>query len=334
MMISCSENEKAKEIKLLPFENICSLDENISYLSNINSFSFIDQSHFVVSTSNPSNIFIYNTDGQQIREINSIGRGAFEFIDPAIVKAYKGNIYVWCGTTLKLLIFDMLGNPIKEYSNFKRAISNFCIYKNYICFYMSGGYKDKLIEIYDLTENRFVKGFITPTNEHITLSMMSCSGGMTMSGPNAMFMNASQLVINTINLDSFDQSSKEIKDNVFITHNLDKDAVNLINSDREKAFKYIYNNSLVTGIFSVSDNIILKTEIGKYSVEKHRMDTSERYDKFYVLDKKLNLKYTLTSKLSNNRCLYSSNGKNLYTIKLINSGEDFHYVLSKLDYTQ
>ncbi|WP_139279669.1 6-bladed beta-propeller [Tangfeifania diversioriginum] len=316
----------------MPKENICSLDENISYLSNINSFSFIDRSHFVVSTSNPSSVIVYNTDGQQIRKIDYVGKGAFEFINPAIVKSYENNIYVWCSTTLRLLIFDMFGNPIKEFSNFKRAISNFCVYKNYICFYMSGGYKEKLIEVYDLTENRYLKSFVTPTDEHIILSMMSCSGGITMSGSNVIFMNASQLVVNSVDLYSFSQYSKEIKDKEFSTQTLGKDAIELINSNRKKAFNYIYDNSLVTGIFSVSDDIILKTEIGKYDLNRNNMDVSERYDKFYVLDKKLNLKYTLKTKLSNNRCLYSSNENNLYSIKLINSGEDFHYVLSKLNY--
>jgi hypothetical protein len=106
-------------------KRICALDENIDVVGAISSCSFLDENRFVVSTVNPSSLFICGLDGKQTKEIAKVGPGPFDCISPSIVRVHDGKIYVWCQQQLKLLVYDTEGNGIGKYSFFNQAINNF-----------------------------------------------------------------------------------------------------------------------------------------------------------------------------------------------------------------
>ncbi len=324
LLLSCSsKNNTDKSISYktgrstIPSDSICKLNENISLLGNIVSFDFINKTHFVVSTSNPSNVFIYDIKGVQVNQINRVGRGPFEYIDPNIVRTYDDKIYVWCAGKLKLIVYDIEGNQLKEYSNFKRAIKNFEIFRNHIYFYISGSFSKSIIEMYDINTNEFIHSWGTFSNEDELLNMSNHSGGLSLHNSNILFASSSKLSVNKIETDNYISNLNTIEDKEFKVKTIEVEATSLINSNREEAIDYTLKNSLVTGLYSTEHNIVLTTEMGEYTTDGLEIkDFSNRYNKIYILDLNMKIIATRNTQIDSDVCLYSTFEDNLYSISL------------------
>jgi hypothetical protein len=195
--------KEPKQIQLntcLTLQKIAELENTPSVVGEIKSFTMINDSNFLVSTSKPSRVFKYNTKGTQLQQIGKVGRGPYEYINPNIVKYNNNNVYVWCANLLKLIIFDNSGTPIKEY-DFNKAIKEFLPYKNLLCFYTSGGFDEPIIKIFDLSKNEFINdGYGTKSNEHKILNMKEGSGGLVIKDSILYFTATNNPAIHEINL--------------------------------------------------------------------------------------------------------------------------------------
>jgi hypothetical protein len=293
----------------------------------------MDENHFVVSTVNPSSIFIYTLDGKQIKEITKVGSGPFEYITPSIVRGYNKKIYVWCNQQLKLVVYDMDGNGIQEYSFFDKAINNFELCGDYVIMYVTGGYRDYFIKIVDLKKEKEVFATGEKTNEHIMLSLMYISGGLSASGDIIYYGCPDKLTLRKINLQNFAETLfVAVKDKDFSVEPVTEEPMNIINTKRDKAIDYVGTNSIVMGVFATSKYIILKAENGEYIRNKNYYDKSKRYNKFYYFNRISSaLNFTVKSQIeSDNNSLYMSNGSNLYYIKEDINKEDMRYELMEI----
>ncbi|MDR1339644.1 MAG: 6-bladed beta-propeller [Prevotellaceae bacterium] len=318
----------------LPVKNICILDENIDLVGTISSCDFIDESHYVVATVNPASIFIYTLKGEQIREIKKTGSGPFEYINPSIVRGYNKKIYVWCSQQLKLTVYDMEGNGIKEYAFFDKAIKSFELWEDYVIMYVSGGYRDNFIKIFDLEKEQEVFAAGEKTNEHIMLSLMYMSGGLSISNDTAYYGIPDKLLLKKINLRNFtEELFITLKDRDFFVTPVTEEPMDIINKKRDKAIDYVGKNSIVMGVFVTSKHIIMKTEIGEFINKGNYYDQSKRHNKFYYFDKMTSeLIFTVKSPMeSNNNSLYMSNKDGLYHIREDINKEDMRYELLKID---
>lgn len=317
----------------LKYEKICQLNEIPNFLGEIKSISFIDSNHFVISTNKSSNVFIYDTNGNQIKKIAKIGKGPKELLTPTIVKVHDSMIYVWCASLLKLVVFDINGNALKEYINFKKGLKDFEIFKNYFCSYTGGGFRGSFISIFDMNKNVVIKEYGVATNEHQLLCILEGAGGISLTKTGLLYSAPDQLAISSINLNNWSESTHKYKDNEFVIEKLDMGGTEFFNSNPQAALKYIYKNSVTTDIFPSDKGYVLKTEVGEYSVNKNSSDFSKRYDKIYFLDKNMELitAQKVAKQPENLASIYTSFGNHIFNISQHNMDDkEFYYQLNRI----
>jgi hypothetical protein len=341
LCVSCSKKSDTS-IKVgkgnasLEYEKISSLNEDLFLFGNIESFNFIDDEHFVVTTSKPSDVIIFNKNGQQVKKIGNIGRGPFEYQKPKITRVYNNKIFVWDDDFLKLIVYDKDGNSIKEYGGFKVAIEDFIVTKNYVCFYFGGGFSG-MVGIYDLIKEQYVYRGGEPSEEHLLLSLNRGPGGMSIFREGLIYISADELSFKFLDFSNFKEKTiLTLDDNEFKVENVNN-ATKIINSNRSEAVKYIMKNSYTTGLFKMGNKLVIKSEVGEFKQDKNNMnDNSDRFIKYYILNDKLELIQTVKSAhdFGQNNKLFTSYKGEIYCIKYNTSDENFHYELNKLKFEQ
>lgn len=310
-------------------DSICTLQENISIVGEISSFDIVDSNQFVVTSVIPANVILYKKNGNQVQEIGEVGNGPFEYYRPSIVKVYNDMIYVWCSQLLKLIVFDLQGDPLNEYTNFRKSIKKFDLYDDMVCFYLSGGY-ESIIEIYSLSTGELVKSLGKSTEEHELLNIASSSGSLALSPSYLYYTLTDNLSIYQIGLSDFNAKKHTLEDNDFSVKKIKHDAGDLINTDRKSALEYSLENSMVTGLFCTTEHLIITSETGHYEHKGLQIKShSERRVKFYLLNHKMETITSYTNRLEE-RGHYSAFGSTLYGIILkVRSDYEYDYVLKK-----
>ena len=291
---ACINSEKSKlstehQLQVLdqpdnPFyEMICVLNETPCLLGEITSLCFLNEERIIISTIKPSRIVVFDREGNQITCLDRTGRGPMEFLNPSILKSCDKHIYVWCDQQLKLIIYDEILNPIKQFTGFMNAIKDFAVLNNKIYFYLSGGLNENLIRIFHLEREEFIHelgGKVT--EESILLSLFAGAGGLFVTDSALFYSTPSDLVVYSWCQENDLYESVEFLDIDFKVANINN-AVQMINSDRNKAIEYVSSNSVVKGIYDLKDKIVLVTEVGEYNLEKKDI-TSTRFNKYYILN--------------------------------------------------
>lgn len=316
----------------LEFDSLTVLAENIGLLGELNSFTFIDKDKIIVSSLNPSKVYLYSIDGKQIKEISNSGSGPNEFLEPTLVKSDKSNIYVWCRNQLKLTVFDFEGTPIKEYSGFKKAISDFVPYNDDIYFFITGGHSGPFIERFSLSENKITNVLGHATELHKLIGTMECSGGLASNENKLFFVSPDRLELNEVDLKDMSTSTIRLSDSEFYSPDFHQNAVTLMNEDRIKVLDILEKSSWVTGLFVVKNLRIIKTEVGEYDFHNRGTNRSPRSDKYYILNDKFQVIETMKSEkdFNTSNCLFSSTNEGLYSISVHPQDNDFYYQLNTL----
>lgn len=313
----------------LSYRMVCQLKENLSMFSEISSLVFLNDTQFVISSSNPAQVLIYDIFGSQVLKVGKHGNGPYEYIRPSIIRKYDNNIYVWCSMKLKLIVFDLKGNPLKEYTNFKKGIKDFLVYDGLLCVYSSGGFDDPIVQFYDLETSEFNgKGFGEQTNEHKILNAYSCSGGLTCSKNKILFTSNDEPMIYEVNIQNYVLNKIAIKDPDFKVEKVETNPKDFM-ADVFRSTQYIFGSDIITGLFSTDNNILLSADVGKIELQGLQFkDVSKRRQLLYVFDKSYNLLYKVKAKpiVGSSSCLYATNRDHLYAIIYNNKDSKFHLV--------
>lgn len=315
------------------YDSICSLKEDIDILGNITGFNWIDNNHFLITTSSPEpTLFIYNTEGKQELKIYRFGRGPGEYLEPTIVHVFQNHIYIWCSKQLKLIKLDSKGKFIEEYKDFKKAIKDFSLWNEDIIFYISGGFDKSLIEIHPINQKETIYYFGKPSNEHLVLNLLERSGGLVLVNNYVHYTSADELTIHSLNLESMNESSLSFKDNEFNVNKLDLDAFTFINNERSKVIDYLFNNSTITNLFYADSCLIIQSEIGKSILDKNKIDNSERHIKYYVFNLSKEYLFSIKERFnpSNNILRYAHFNNKLYNIQASLKGESLNYTICEI----
>ncbi|MDR0538748.1 MAG: 6-bladed beta-propeller [Tannerellaceae bacterium] len=311
----------------------CALQENIDILGGISSINFIDDKYFVIATEKPSEIFIYNINGRQIKKIDKNGDGPYEYITPSIIRTCENKIYVWCKAQLKLIVYDIEGNGLGEH-RFDRAINNFIPYNNFVSMYVIGDYRKPFIKIFDLKNSKQIHATGIVTNEQILLNIMYAAGGISVFDDNIYYISSDKLEVKSININTFKEESiiKIKSDPEFVVKTIKEEPANIINNNKPAMIDYLNNNSIVSGIFTSEEYIIILSEVGVYNqLENNRLETKRRYNKFYVLDRKSPTRvYAFKKSIETLNSLYTLHNNNLFYIKEDFSKEDMRYELREM----
>lgn len=317
-------------------ETVTRLSENRTLHGEIISVAHIDKANFVVSTRKPSSVITYDASGQQQLVIANVGSGPYEFQQPDIVRADNNHIYVWCSNQLKLIVYTHDGEPVDEFTGFKKAIQDFLPIGNKIAFYTTGGFVDSFIEVFDLDQKSIEYKGGDVSNEQLVLSLQACAGGLSNVGNKLLFMSPDRLEINVLDLNVAEAlETIKLEDPDFRVRPVAGEAKDFINNEREKAFLYLFENSQVNGIYALGEKVLVKAEVGKWEVDfdNKLFDGSDRFHKFYLLDKDLELSSSFVMERNNfeNSCLYFSNGEFLHALDPKEEDNDYHYELIRYD---
>lgn len=315
-------------------QKIATLKDDLFLFGEIESFDFISKDFFVVSTSKPAAVILFDKHGNQIKKIGDKGKGPLEYQKPKIVRVHNNKIFIWDADQLKLIVYDNLGNPIREYNNFNVAIQDFKVTTNYVCFYFGGGFSG-MVGVYDLIKEQYAYRGGEPTEEHLLLNISNGSGGITLFSKGLAYMSADQLSLMFLDFNNFKVTTiASLYDNEFKVKNI-KNAKAVINSNIGEAIKYIMNNSSISGLFNLNNNFVIKAEVGKFKKDKNNSnDNSERFQKYYVLNNQHELEKIAKSHhdfdINNN--LYSTFNNNIYHIKYNTKNNNFNYELDKITF--
>lgn len=262
------------------------LDESLQILGNIIDASFNESGNFVITTDDPSLVYLYDQEGNQVRQVGSLGRGPFEILRSKIVKYRDDNISVWDHGQLKLLRFTEKGAPIYEVSDFRYSIRDLEIKDDWIYFYNSGKSSGPIIERYNLNENKYDGNWGQRTEAHTLLLINEEAGGLVLDEDMLHYVSPSQLGIHTVDLTTGTESFIPIKDSEFKITPV-ADAASLINNNRNEMINILNESSYTKSILLLDEYIILIAETG--SMRKSSLfgtwDSSERNVKVYVLDR-------------------------------------------------
>lgn len=346
LFFACNHNEKkdtisiTKDIRvdtILPLEKVVSLKNNLEYIGLIRSISFVDTKNFVVSTTEPAMVMLYNINGNQIRRIGDKGRGPFEYSSPSIVKTYNEMIYVWCNMNTKIFVYDISGEPLIEY-DFDKAIYDFEVNDDYIFFYTTGGFKDRpIIEIYNINSEKFIEQeYGKQTNEQLLLDLHSSAGAITLSDSKLFFSLNHKPLIYKVNLNNWSKNTYQINDPSFNVIDIDMTPEEIL-QDMIGNAEYIMGSDIITGMFWIEDNFIMIGEVGEIKLNGlDYQDLSERKQRYYVFDQNMNLEYAISAKINKhcNTAFFTTDGNHLYGLNQRDFGEKFEYELVKIGYNR
>lgn len=277
--------------------NICILHENRSLINKtISDIVFISDTTFVITSGNIA--IVYNIDGEQVKLLNGTGRGPGECISPTSLYVSDKYIYVWDGALLKMLVYSFKGDFKDEYSGFEHAISKFVIYDNrYICSFRSGGIKEDVISVYDMSTRKTINRFGELNDSDILLMLRSNSGGLAVRDDQILFTNPSSLSVKSCGIaKEYDSGIYPliIEDKEFNIEPFKTDAVDYINSSFIKALEYSYGNSAILDMHTYNNHVFILAEIGKLQLTPSSVENLSRRIKIYVLSEPNRPEYTIT----------------------------------------
>jgi hypothetical protein len=325
LLFSCAkENQTEQEIKIeildkLKEEQEVLLKENIRLVGDVLSFDFMIGGGWVISSSSPSSVISFDSNGNQIFVFGNIGQGPYEFMRPDLVRVEEDTVYIWCGMSLKLIAFSVEGTPLFEYKNIGYAIQDFRVYKDHAYIYSSGNTQAALVQEYDLKKGLFTgKEYGKKSDEHQVLSSFYCASGMDKKGKYLYFTSASELGVFQLDMEAGEYSYFPIDEVDFQIKPLDEHYRSFMENPK-KSIDYVLNSPIITGLFIYGDGLMLTIEEGEVEVEGliPKNYISKRRKKYYKLETEMNISNGWEVKLQeeHNHCLYMSNSVHLFYLK-------------------
>lgn len=292
-IFSCkSEIKNYSQTEEILLEKKISLKENLTFLSPIKSFSFLNNGNFVVITEN-NKIILYDQKGDQVKEIKNLGQGSLEVYNPSIVKSYKNKFYIWCQDLMKIVEYSSNGTPLNEFFGFNHAIRRFDIDEDYIYTYLGTTLGKPYIQIFKIKEEKIIKEFGLTENNQIFSNLNYCGGGLVSNKESLIYLPSHTLRAHFINKSQLEENKVVLLDEPeFKIENTEEDAELVINSDQVRAFEKSLNSPIVTGIFSLGNSYVIISEVGKMEIDGQNIDTKNR--KLIYL--KYNNKFDLVSR--------------------------------------
>jgi len=333
-VLSCDRNlVNTKDAEL-----VCHLSEDNILLKDIVDFTVIDDSSFVVVDRNGA--YLYHISGYLKKQLGNRGQAEGEMISPSLVYSTSDYVYIWCTSLMKLLVFDHEANFKYELSGFKRSVKKFIVNSSdeILYLYTSGFLNDSENKVYDVVDvfniaEKSSKQYGERGPEDEILSTYINSGGLYVDTDQLIYLHPGHLIINILDLNSQKSVRYKIDDKAFYTTEITSHIRDVM-GDRIKLTDYLYNNSLVKGLYKDNDQFIIVSEIGQYdfNMQTRIMNTRKRKVKLYLLDSSFNPKFTILYDYikSPNIVIYSGA---MYFLSLNLNGEDQIVTLNKFSFS-
>jgi hypothetical protein len=267
------------------FVQVCNLDESETILGDVKDFAMVNDTAFVVVDG--QNTFLYNTAGEQLKQLGYRGRGNGEMLAPSHVAVTPENIYVSCGTLLRVVAFSHGGDLQGQYSDFARGIHELDADDRYIYLYTSGymnkasSKTEEVLQVYDMQKDKMVKTFGERNAENEVMSTYANSGGICALG-NETFVYAHPAYLDFFRatVDGTEQNELSISDKDFKTEKIDN--IKSVTDNHSVWWDYLRRNSAVRDIIYDDGKVYVVAETGAFPSEAEGRK-STRKTKVYIL---------------------------------------------------
>ena len=298
-LVSCGQTEKFERtisfdrnlIETKGAEFVCRLSEDSILLGNITDFTLLNDTSFVVADGKGA--YLYHISGLLKKQFGHAGQARGEMISPNHVFATSNFVYVWCSTSMKVLVFDHEANFKDEFPRFERSAKKIFVDSNdeVLYLYTSGIFNknsnkvDDVITIYRMKENSSIK-IGERSSEDEVISIVNNSGGLFAGTNHLIYLHPGNLVIHDFDLHSGKTVCYKIEDNSFQTEKINAPPGEIVNN-HNRLIEYMLTNSILKGLYKHNNQYILVAEIGlfDYDMQKRRIESDKnRKIKLYLLD--------------------------------------------------
>ena len=335
VLLGCSnKNSNIETTSGLSVSGKITLQENLTFLTDIKSFEFLGDGTFFVLTKAGS-IIRYNTSGEQIGQISTSGQGPLEVYSPGAIRAYNSHLFVWDDSLMKFVEFDQEGQAITEFFGFARSVSNFEVDDKYIYAYQNNSPGMEFVNIYSKEKGEIIASLGETSNEQIVNDLHSKAGGILVLNGELVFAPSSKLFFYRNDIgNNFSPSFSSIVNENFIVDRVQMDAVQFINDHRNEAIQYMFNNSVLTGIYPLKDGIFVTTEVGEFGEDVNKSKKGPKREMFLMLNSKFQVvKESFLPILAGwTRSVYGSDGQRIFRLTKEDGVEEVVYSLEVVNF--
>jgi hypothetical protein len=334
--VACLDNSKTKTVKdSSEIEEYFQFDlkENLDFLGSVKDVTFLSDSLIAIISNNPTRLFFYNMKGEQIKVVKRASDSKSDFLNPAIVKYFNSDLYLWCADLHKFFVYDSNGELIKSIKGPSYAIGDFVIKDGTAYCYINGG-QSHWLSIYDLDNETILRDLGSSSNEQLLLDRHLNSGGMTLFENNVFISPSDQLSVFSVAEGLKLQKVKNIADESFKVDSVFQDPYQMVNTDINQLIDYLHQNSYVNGLFNIGDGLVLKAETGfLMQDEQNILNNNNRFENYYLIDSDFN--FVKSYRIPHNfyvEGLIFSNSQDLYRLHVAEGEGNFIYKLYKLEF--
>ncbi len=281
LIISSSCAKKSKEDIVLCIESPkgvitsdeeCTLDENISYISDVLQFEILSDSTFATWTE--EQVYIYNMDGKQISLLGRGGRGRGEYISPRAMTTYGDHIFV--ASSNKVTEYTNDGKFVEQYKQ-RGAIWDLEVCDKYIYLYgdIPSDNKSYYLQKYDKDKQEVIATLGEYDNVgKILRNVTFFNGYVSATDDEVLIISPSDLTLNKFT----DNAQELLMDIDSPSYQIDTDVSYkaITQPPFENLTNYVENNSIVMCASIYNDKLYIVTNenfggesIDKFVAERH-----------------------------------------------------------------
>ncbi len=268
---SCSGVEDVP-LSEYPFEELCVLSEPEGEpLGNIMSMDYVNDTSFVICTA--SQVYLYSFSGSLIRKIGINGRAQSEYIFPLIVRSDSRRIFVVDGMQLKIISYDLEGNPLSEVS-YEKSFSDLAIDGDKLWLYTTLMDEERCIVKLDIgSGDTEVQDFLRYDGAHSVLNHLQARAPLALVDGVLWGMTRSRLELHR----SDGLPAIKFKSKTFKVESVD-DADTFSSDD---IYYYLNENPAVLSILPDGDKMLVLTQEGYTKYDGAESDISHCYFSLY-----------------------------------------------------
>jgi len=239
------------------------LQEYLNLVGDILGADVTTEGYIALLSRNPMQIYLYNRNGEQIRLIGREGRGPFEYAQASTIRYFNEKIYIYDGSKIGFIIFNDIGEPLREVSgNLRGGVRDFIISTEGYIVRLTGKTPNEIAVYKPELDNLIsIHKFYEKEKENDMLSMLFDSGKIAEHGNKIYFANVAVRKAYVYDISDGTIDSVDIPDTDFFVPDLDFEIRSI--QDLKRAEEYILNNSRVRAMYTMRDYWIVEIENGK-----------------------------------------------------------------------
>lgn len=293
--------------------------------------SLANSTYVVLTESNQ--ILLFDEKGKLVKNIEAIGQGELEVESPTIVRSSPEGFAIWCSVLLKMVVFDLEGNPLKAHFGFTRAIRKFEINKDFITATFQNLADNPYVQVYDRNQEKIISELGSTSPMQVVNNFNGCSGGLASLNNKIVWMPSHELTLYTLeNIPTQQVHEKNFQIEFFKQPKMPDNLTELVNTDVMKALELGLKMSIVTGIYTLGDELVITGDFGEGAFDAGELDLKNRKNFILLLSKDMKPKGWVPSEYSlTEPCgLYFSGKDYLGRVTLKEGADDYEYSIEKM----